>query len=312
MSVIIGGWVDPSTNKDIYKNLVRTWFDNTDTEPLVQWKEIFKDLKTEDEYEREYRLGGLTGGMTEVPDGTEIPLSPAIFGNTKDYEQIKYGDGFRITDKMKRFNKIGAMEKYTRSLKKSMAEGKDLECAKIWNNASSTTYASGFDGYQLAYASHPCLDDAVTTFSNYGDSDLTSASYESAMAYFAAIYNDNGQIYRGKASKLMVNRAMRVKAYQLTEADRKPFEFSNTKYEIAKYYGTTITPFVYDRLTSTTSWFLLGDVNGENYGPRVYTALEPDLIVSDANDRTRDTEVTSIQYFKCGFDDAREVYVGDL
>jgi hypothetical protein len=305
-----GTWWDTSTGKETLKTLTRTWFDSTDRENLVEWKSLCKDIKTKDDYEREGRLAGL-GAMQEITEGQNIPLEEAKFGGTKDFTQVAYGNGFRITDRMKRFNKIGIMEKLTRSLKKTMAEGKDIEVAKMFNNMTSTTYASGFDTYALAYDTHTCLDDAGTTYDNYLDADLATGSYESALQYFDKMYDDQGNIFVGKARKLVVCPALRVKAYQITGADKKPFEQSNTKYDLNNYFGFDVVPFVYHRFSGTTAWMVIGDVNDADYGPRVYTALEPDLDTKDGDDRTRDVVVTSMQYFKYGFTDPRMVYVGN-
>ena len=309
-----GTWWDTSTGKESLKTLTRTWFDSTDRENLVEWKSLCKDLKTKDDYEREARMAGL-GAMQAIVEGQNIPLEEAKFGGTKDFTQVAFGNGFRITDRMKRFNKIGIMERLTRSLKKTMAEGKDIEVAKMFNNMTATTYASGFlengTARALAYDSHLCLDDAGTTYDNYADADLATGSYESALAYFDALYDDQGNIFVGKAKKLVVNKSLRVKAYQITGADKKPFEQSNTKYDLNSYYGFDVVPFVYHRFSGSTAWMVIGDVADPDYGPRVYTALEPDLDTKDGDDRTRDTVVTSIQYFRYGYTSPLMVYVGN-
>jgi hypothetical protein len=307
-----GTWWDTSTGKESLKTLTRSWFDNTDRENLVEWKALCKDIKTKDDYEREARMAGL-GAMQPMVEGQNIPLTESKFGGTKDFTQVAFGNGFRITDRMKRFNKINLMEKMTRSLKKTMAEGKDIEVAKMFNNMTTTTApgSAGFDGYALAYDTHTCLDDSATAYDNYLDADLATGSYESALQYFDGIYDDQGNIFVGKAKKLVVNKSLRVKAYQITGADKKPFEQSNTKYDLNSYYGFDVVPFVYHRFSGSTAWMVIGDVNDPDYGPRVYTALEPDLDTKDGDDRTRDVVVTSLQYFKYGFTDPRLVYVGN-
>jgi hypothetical protein len=305
-----GTWWDTSTGKESLKTLTRTWFDSTDRENLIEWTNLCKSLTTKDDYEREARIAGL-GAMQELAEAQNIPLEEAKFGQTKDITQVAYGNAFRITDRMKRFNKIGLMEKLTKSLKKTMAEGKDIEVAKMFNNMAATTYCAGFDTYQLAYDTHTCLDDAGTTYDNYLDQDLATGSYETALAYFDALYDDQGNIFVGKPKKLVVNKSLRVKAYQLTGADKKPFEQSNTKYDLNSYYGFDVVPFTYHRFSGSTAWMVIGDVNDPDYGPRVYTALEPDLETKDGDDRTRDTVVTSIQYFKYGFTDPRLVFCGN-
>ena len=308
---IHGTWWDTSTGKETLKTLVRGWFDSTERPELIEWKLLCKDIKTSDDYEREGRFAGL-GAMQEITEGQNIPLEEAKFGGTMDFTQVAYANGFRITDRMRRFNKIGLMEKLTRSLKKTMAEGKDIEISRMWNNMTSTTYAKGFDGLALAHDAHTCLDDAPTTYDNYLGADLATGSYETALQYFDLMYDDRGNITTAKAKKLVVNPALRVKAYQITGADLKPFEQSNTKYDLNSYFGFDVTPAVYHRFSSSTAWILIGDVNDSDYGPRVYTSLEPDLDQKDGDDRTRDTVVTSLQYFKYGFTDPRLVYVGNV
>ena len=309
-SNIHGTWWDTSTGKESLRTFVRSWFDSTDRENLVEYTQLTKQIKTNNDYEREARWAGL-GAMQELTEGQNLPLEEAKFGGTKDFTQVAFGNGFRITDRMKRFNKMGLMEKMTRSLKKTMAEGKDIEVAKMFNNMTATTYASGFDGYAIAYDSHTCLDDAGTTYDNYLDADLATGSYESALQYFDKMYDDQGNVYVAKPRKLVVCPSLRVKAYQITGADKKPFEQSNTNYDLNKYFGFDVVPYVYHRFSGSTAWMLIGDTGDPDYGPRVYTALEPDLDTKDGDDRTRDVVVTSLQYFKYGFTDPRLVFVGN-
>jgi hypothetical protein len=315
-NVPLGTWFDTTTNKDTFKLLVREWYDSTARDALVEWKEVFKDIKTGDEYEREGRLAGL-GAMSQISDGQVIPLETAKLYGVKDYTQVRYGLGFRITDRMKRFNKINLMQRLTTDLKKRMLEDKDIEVAKLWNNATnatSTLYGGvGFDTLAFASTAHTLLTDATpTSFSNYGAADLGTASYEAALVYFDAIYDDRGFIFVKRPSKLIVNKSFRVRAFQLTGADKKPFEFSNTKYDLNAYFKMDVSPFVYHRLTSATSWFVICNPSEADFGPRVYTSLEPDLETKDGDDRSRDTQVTSQQYFKYGFTDARLCYVGNI
>jgi hypothetical protein len=105
---------------------------------------------------------------------------------------------------------------------------------------------------------------------------------------------------------LVVNRTLRQRADELLKSDKKPGTFSN---DINAIQGE-LTPFVYHRLTATTTWFVIAR-NHPKYGFFVYTLAEPDKKVYDAPDSTRDTVVDSLQYFKYGFDDPRLLYLGD-
>jgi hypothetical protein len=296
---------DTSTNKDTLKTLVDVWFDSTDHPPMVEWERVAKPLKTNDDYERRGRFAGLDY-PGEVAQGAEIPIQSPKFDGVKDYTQVAYGTGFRITERTKLTNKIDAMERWTKSLSRVMKEGKDVEIAKMFNNLTATTYATGFDALAAASNSHTCLDATPTTYDNYGDTALAQTSLEAALQYFDYLYDDQGNIFTATPDTLVVNRTLRQDADELLHSKNKPWEMSNTKNAIEG----ELTPFVYHRLTATTTWFVIAR-NHPKYGFFCYTLKEPDKLVYPAPDNSRDTVVSSDQYFKYGFDDPRLLYLGD-
>ena len=305
MGILRTNW-DTSTNKDVFKTLVDNWFNSTDREPLVEWPTMFLDLKTKDEYERRGRIAGLTLPGA-VGEGENIPIQKPKFDDPMDHTQASYGTGYRITDRMKKFEKIGLFEFLTKNLRMNMDEGKDVEVAKLWNNSTVTTYALGFDGFALAYASHTCLDDATTTYDNYLDAALSTSSLESALNYFDYMYDDQANIFTASPDTLYVNYSLRVTAGEILRSENKQGEMSNT---INVYPDWGLKTFVYHRLTSTTAWGLLAK-NHPKYDVFVYSSYDPDIIIKPSPDSTRDTEVSSLQYFTYGFGDPRFVFCGD-
>jgi len=305
VGIVSTAW-DKSTNRDVFKTLVKERFDSTSGQALVEWKSVFKDLKTSDDYERVMRIAGL-GPMRKIVEGQGILIEEPAFGSTKDFTLVRYGNGFRITDRMKRFNKINIMKMLTDSLKKTMLEGQDIEVMKLWNNSTATTYAAGFDGLALASNSHTTLTDAGTTYDNYLNLALSNAALESALLYFDAIYDDKGNIMIRKPEQLVINKSLRFTAAQLLKSENVAFQMSNTK-NVFPEFGLKTN--ILHRLSSSTAWFVLGSKEDPLYGPRVYTAVEPDLEMKDAPDRSRDTEVTSHCYFVYGFTDPRLIVVG--
>lgn len=303
MAIVRTDW-DVSTNKDTFKTLVTDWFNSTDRPPMVEYTNVLKEEQSDDEYERKGRYAGLDipGALIE---GQQIPIQDPKFNTTKDWAQVAFGTGYRITDRMKRYEKIGLYETLTESLRNVMLEGKDIEVAKLFNNAAVTTYAVGFDTLQLAHNSHTCLDDASTTYDNYGDAALSTSSFESALNYFDYMKDDQGNVFTATPDTLVVNRTLRWDANELLKSSGKPWEMSNT---INPYKGE-VTPFVYHRLTAVTSWFLLAK-NHPKYQLFVITTMAPDVRVWSA-DATRDTIVDSMQYFTYGIGDPRMCYVGD-
>jgi len=297
---------DESTNKDWIKGTLEKIFDSTDREQLVEYPNVFREVPT-DQYEvRRGRMAGLPHGG-EINDGENIPTYDPVYGSTLDIQQKRFGWGFTITRMMKKFNNFEAVGTFTRNLKRTMYEMKDIEIAKLPNNMTSTTYGMGYDGLALASGSHTTLDDAATGYDNYVSADISVSSLEDGYVYFDTIVDDQGKTAPGRPNKLIVPPQSRVEGQQLLAPGGVPFEQSNTKNVFPDW---DLTLFVYHRMTDTDAWFL-ADTNHPDYGLFVYTSQDPDILVQDAPNTSRNTYVTSEQMFEYGFDDARYFYCSD-
>ena len=298
---------DTSTNKDLLKSLLRKLFMAGEDTALVEYKEIFNDLKTSDYYERDERIAGLRG-MQEIGDGQAIPLDDPEEGQQKTYTQARFGLGFRITAGMKKFNKWNLMQKFTKNLSKVMKESKDIEIAKMFNNATSATAPgkTGYDGLAIASNSHTTLGDDGYTYDNYLDAALGYATLQSAIIYFDDLIDDRGFETPGKPSLLVVDPNLRFTAEELLRSDLKPGSGDN---DINVLKGD-LRSFVYHRSSSSTAWAVL-DKGNDDYDLNVFTSQEPNLIVKDAPDLTEDTVVLSSQWFTYGVGDPRRFYLGN-
>jgi hypothetical protein len=307
MSILRVGF-DESTNKDLFKSILWKLFDNTQREALVEWPELFNDLKTDDEYERGYRMSGLSVGA-EVPEGEPIPYTSPYYGGTKDWTQKAYGQGFRITHRMNKFNKYNLMKRMTKSLKVTQLELKDIYAARLWNDPTAATYTTlvGYDALAVASDSHTILASS-TTYDNYGDAALAQASLESALNYFETIIDDDGRITPMRPTRLIYHPNLRADVVELLKSDGKPGEMSNTANALKEW---DLTPFMYHRYTSSSSWAVLAK-GDPNYDINMWTSMDPDFDMHTAYDETRDTVCNSLQYFEFGFGDPRGVYIGDV
>lgn len=296
---------DNTSGKDFFKSLLWDVFDTTKREAMYEAETMVKHIKKTDEFERRARIAGITG-MEKLADGQAIPLAETPRPDTKEYEQERYGLGFEITAGMKKFNKYGIMKDLTAKLSKHMREEKDIEIAKIFNNATSATYYTGFDALALASSAHLCKDDGGTTYDNYLDAALGVSSFESATVYFDTLVDDDGYPMVKKPSHLWVNPQLRWEAREILGSELTPYKGDNTK-NIATEYDLSL--FVYHRLTSPTSWGMIA--KDSDYDIFVITTEEPDLKVQDAPNTSRNTIVTSHQWFKPGFGDSRGFFLGD-
>ena len=295
---------DESTNKDLLvKGSLEELFNSTDRSKFVEYPNVFKEVKTDEYYLRNMRIAGLPHGG-EVQDGTNIPTYDPKYGGTKEHTQRRFGSGFTITAMMKKFEQYDLMGQFTRHLKVTQYEMKDIEVAKLINAPTATTYGSGFDGLALLHDSHTCLDDDTTTYDNKTTADLSATSLKDAYVYFDTVVDDTAQINPGRPNRLVVPPQLRFTAKELLGSPNVPYEQSNTKNVLPDW---DLSTFIYHRMTDDDAWFLC-DTTHEKYGLKVWTSQEPDILVQDAPNTSRNTYVTSQQMFEYGFDDPRYIY----
>ncbi len=295
---------DQTANQDLLRGGIRNVFDSTGGAALTESGTLYNMVSTSEFIERDARMAMLDHGG-KVLEGEQIPIQDPKFGQKLDYEQEKYGTGFRITMEMKIFNKIELVKRLTKSLKKIMLETKDVELAKLWNSPTATY--TGFTGVVLGSASQTTLDDAATGYDNLGGSALGTTSLQDGMYYFDTLVDDQGNSAPKRADCLYYQPTLQWTANELMRSSDKPHEFSNT---INTYKDWDLKLFNYHRLTSTTAWGMACKKD-EAYDINCFTSREPDLVFEGPFDTTRDTLVTSAQLFDWGFGDPRCVFIGN-
>jgi hypothetical protein len=283
-------------------------FDTTAKEITVYYKELVKESKAKDFVYRDRQIAGL-GEASEVQDGQGSPIDVPVLGNEKSYTQRRFMNGFRMTKGLDMFNKYDLWQKWTKSLARSMKYSKDKEVHVMFNNPTSATLTcgTGFDGLAIAHATHTGLDATGTgdNYSNYLNASLSYSALESARYYFKTLIDDKGLIIGGSPSHLVIEPTLRPTAAEIMKSGLKPHEQSNTKNVFEGYLKIYEDPM----LTSTTAWFIM-DKNNDLFDFQVLTAQEPELIIKDAPDTTRDRIATSEQWFTYGWGDPRCVYWG--
>ena len=294
--------------KDLFKKVLYRLYDTTDRKHPQEWRNVYNDLKTKDDFERMSEVAGLEPA-SYVIEGAALGYQTPVRGNDVTYTQREYGTSFRITDRMKRTNKWALMEKWTRSLAEMQRYCKDVEAAKLWIDPTGATYTyKGYDTLDFAENAHTGLlaGSTADNYDNYTTADLAHATVADGERYFDGMVDSMGHIYPLVCDTLVIGTELRHKAEEIFGSDKKDNEFSNTKNVLNR--DTSV--FVYHFLTSATMWYLIAK-NDRNYDVNMFTLMEPDRQIVDAPDNTRDTIVSSIQYFRNGFGDPRHVYCGN-
>lgn len=293
---------DTTTNKELFKKLVRNVFDSTDRDAVLESSRLYNMKTSGDLYERDLRMAGLPTGK-QLAEGEAPPLWTPKMGTTKDYTQSTYGLGFRFSWLFKKTNKYNLVEKWTRNLKLKMRELKDVELAKLWNSPTATY--TGYDTLHLGETSHTCLDDSSSTYDNLLSAALSVTALESAVYYFETMKDDQGASYFVTPDTLYYHPALDITISEILGSTLRPHELSNT----TNVFKGRFEPYMYHRLTSTTAWGLIAK-KAPNYDINCFTLAEPDVDTEPAYDHTRDTVITSFQAFSWGYGDPRNVLVG--
>jgi len=299
---------DTTSNKDLLNVGLRELFDTTQREALVEYPQFVNDLTTNEYDERDQQLAGL-GLAPSVGEGANIKLQSPVLGGAVTYTQAGWGTGFRITHKMDHFNKYSLYKRWSGDLGRVMAETKDIEIMRMFNNPTSSTYqGTGFDTQVMAYATHTGLASGTgDNYSNYLNQGLSISALESMRYYFKTLIDDMGLPVGSKATQLVVEPTLYITAKEILGSDGKSGEMSNTM-NVLKELGLQIIESV--RLTSTTSWF--AQAKGDRlFDINVFTSMAPIFVVKDAPDNTLDKVVISLQYFTYGFGDPRTYYCGN-
>jgi hypothetical protein len=303
---------DNTTASDLFiAGRLRKIFDNTTEKVPVFHKELTNTITTKKLKEIDLRLAGLEDAE-ELAEGQAIPLYTPAIGTEKTYTQRQFGIGFRMTDKMKRFNVHKLWDRWTADIARRQKEAKDAEIHVMFNNLTSTSLTAGvgFDTLAVANDTHTGLASGTgDNYDNYANLGLSLAALEAARYYFKTMKNDMGNLRTVTSPlTLVVEPTLYPDAMEFTGSELKPGT-ANNDLNVIKKFG--IKPIENPRLSSTTCWFVIAKQD-EDYDFNVFTSMEPDLKIEECYDRTRDMQATSIQYFTYGWGDPRMLYCGKL
>lgn len=311
MAIINTAFDTTTTNNLFIAGRLKKIFDTTIHDVPVFHKELCKTMTDGDLYHIEQRLAGLEDAA-EIAEGQAIPLYTPTLGTEKKITQRQWGIGFRMTDKMKRFNKYKLWDRWTSDIARRQKEAKDAECHVMFNNMTSTTLTAGtgYDTLAIANDTHTGLASGTgDNYDNYLNQGLSLAALEAARYYFKTMIDDMGNL-RVVTSPLtlVVEPTLYPDALEFTGSELKPGT-ANNDINVIKRFG--IKPQENPRLSSTTCWFVIAR-DDPDYDFKVITASEPDLQIEPCYDRTRDMQATSIQYFGYGWGDPRMLLCGKL
>lgn len=226
-----------------------------------QYSKIFNIVNQEDLYKRDAKMTGF-GPMSEIPEGGDVTYDEAISPITRRYDLVKRGSGYKITDKLWKFDRYGEVMKFERDLMRADMDDSEVFFFGLLNNATGTTISSGFDGLALASTAHTRLDGgAVQANRPTSLTALSLTALEDAVIAFTKFKDDRGRPYRSMPEQLLIPLDLVLTAEEILGSSLRPDTANNATNAVRMFNLSSLaSPY----LTSSTYWALVGDKHDIN------------------------------------------------
>lgn len=241
-------------------DLDEIWFEEEPELP-EQYSQYMNIVSQEDLYKRDAKLAGF-GPMSEIPEGGDVLFDVAIPPITRRYDLVKRGGGYKITDKLWKFDRYGEVRNFERSLMRADRDDSERFFNAVWNNATNTDISAGFDGLSLSNTAHTRMDGGAVISNRLTVlTALSLTAFEDAIIAFRTLVDDRGRPYRSDPQILLISPELILTAEEILGSALRP-NTANNATNAVRMFNIQSTENFY--LTSGTFWALIGtrhDVN---------------------------------------------------
>jgi hypothetical protein len=220
----------------LYPGLHKVFFDEyKGILAKTEYDKVFNIETSNQNYEKTYEMTMLGGSIPEVGEGEQITYIDPVGGNTKTFTHKKWGRGFAITEEMFEddlYKTIG--QNATKALAKASSNTIEVQAASVLNNATSTTYYTGFDSLALASTAHTVLFTGGTYAnrpSTLGSLGITTL--QAAVLRIEKCTDQDGVIAGLRAKLVVIPPDLRFIAHEILKSEYKPLTNSGT-YDVGR------------------------------------------------------------------------------
>lgn len=259
----------------------QTYVDNLDAAVEYMWMrrdefagelgEFFEPIQADSTAFKMSSVSSVLGLVRESEDTADLPYDIPAPGYDKTFNLVNYRLAVRVTDTMVRADRQGKIMAMVQGLPKSIMRKKEYLRAAIFANAF--TSGTGGDGQYLLANSHPHENPEAGTWDNLGTGALTYGNLQALRLLLDNMTNEGGYPDPVKGMTLVVPTALRQKAEELVGATFNPENALNQPVTLIKDLRIVVGHF----LTSTTAYFLCGDMTGDNKGMYEVSLLDENL-----------------------------------
>ena len=234
-------------------DLDSVWHEDEERYP-EQYSRLLNVVNQSELYTREGKMAGF-GPMREIPEDSDVTYENAIPPVTKRYDLVKRGGGYKITEKLWKFDRYGEVKKFERDLRVADADDTETFFMSLFNNATTTTF-TGFDGLALASTAHTRLDGGATQANRPTVlTALSLTSLQDAVIAMRNIVDDRGRPVKNEPKKLLIPLDLIMVAEEILGSALRPDTANNTTNAIRRF-GIEIVESPY--IVSATFAALLG------------------------------------------------------
>jgi len=201
-------------------------------------------------------------------EGQGISYDVEIEGPKQTWVHEVYGLGVRLSEEsiddnlyhLRAGGTADGLNEIFEDLGRSLAENPEVECAKLFNYATATTYHTTRGSLAFASASHKRLDG--TTYSNYATAtDLTYSTFWANLVAFENQYDHRSLRTQKKVKNLWIPPQLEKNAIEILKSTDRP-DTGNRAINAYAKSGRSITPQVWSYMTDADMWVLQSEGRG--------------------------------------------------
>lgn len=227
----------------------------------LQYTDILNIQSMQKAVETDAKLAGF-GPLTQQDEGEQIIYQDPTAAVSVDYEYIVKASGYKVTDRMRRDELYGQVERWERDLMSAVRDDQEVAGFGLLNNGFTTTNV-GFDGLGLFSTGHTRLDGGTNQLNRpSADIALSLSALHDAIIQYRKWRNDRGRPFQSSPKLLVIPADLMMVADELLNSAQKPGTANNDINAVTRF---GLQYKVVDYLTSTTAWFLLGDNHDLNF-----------------------------------------------
>lgn len=250
--------------------------------------------------EFDLRVGSF-GDPEAFADVGQITYDEAQADYQITYRHAKYGHGFVVDQDMLDDNQYAGILDRAANMGTSFGRFVQKDQASVLNNAFTAGATAGYDSVALCSASHPRSQSDSTTVSNTNTLPLNHDNLETAIITHQALGDDRGEEISIMPNLLVVPRALRKTALELTESELTPESGENA---INVHMG--LQTMTWEFLTDTNAWFLI-DTAMAKRAMKWYWRKRPAFDAEDDFDKDA-RKFRGLMRYSFGWSDWRWIY----